>query len=334
MSRKFHYYYILTISLLSLSLFMTSCSKNDFIVSIDNSKLTLDDFLYDIYQIKSERDTWNEAYQDALGIDYWDFEFEYNNMESLARDTIMTRVVLNEILYDQAKKAEVSLTDEDESKLEAKSNELIQSMTEDQLEDTGLNYDIIIKTLQKQFIGDKYYQTLLDSFEVNESAIRSNIDPDLYREYKTECLYVPTVLVGHESISPMSQEELTEAYSKILNVQNLIHKGADFKRIPNEIDGVTLYERDFILDDNTAEEEYKNMAITLENGNYSPIVTTEFGYYIICMLNNNSSYRFEKHIDDLILEHKKEKFELYYYQLQKDYEISINNKYWERLSLR
>ena len=334
MRRKFPYHYILTLFILILSLLTTSCSKADAIISIDNSRLTLEDFLYDIYQIKLERNTWNNTYKDILGLDYWDYEYEGNNMESLAKDTIITKVILYEILYDQAIKAGFSLTDEDESSVETKAIEFMQSMTGKQLKDKDLKYEILIKTLQKQFLGDKYYQSILDSYEVNEQAVRSNTDPDDYREYKTECLFVPTVVVSHQNVTPLEDENLTKAYQKIINVQELIHKGADFNKLPNEIDGLKFYERDFISDDNTAEDEYKNIAISLENGEYSPIVTTEFGYYIIHMLDNNSSYRFEKYIDNAIIEHKKEIFNIYYDELLKDYNISINNDYWERLDLR
>ena len=313
---------------------MTSCSKTEVIVSINKSTLTLEDFLYDIYQVKLERNTWNDSYKDILGVDYWDYEFEGNKMENLAKDTIMTRVILYEILYDQAIDAGFSLTDEDESMVATNADELINSMTKKQLEDSGLDYEILIKRFQKQLLGDKYYNTLLDSFKVNESAIRSNIEPNLYREYKTECLYVPTVIVGYQSLASMTDEKLDEAYTKILNTQELIHKGADFNKVLNEIDGLTYYERDFILDDNTAEEEYKKAAISLENGEYSPIVTTEFGHYIIHMLDNNSSYRLEKHIENTILNQKKDRFRIYYNELLNDYEITINNQYWDTLDLR
>lgn len=333
MKRKSIHFCKLFLFILGFSLVLASCSKANVVVTIDNIKLTMEDFLYDIYLAELEKNTWNETYKETLGIDYWDYEFEGINMESLTKDTIMTRVILYEVLYDQATKISLSLTGEEEDKVEADALNLIQSMTEKQLEDSGLNKDILIKKFRKLSLGDKYYQGIIRDFEVNEQAIKSSIDPIEYREYKTECLYVPTVLASDQSVVPLDEDELTEAYNKILSAKELIQSQTAFSEIPNEIHGLTYYERNFISDDNTAEEEYKDVAMNMENGEYSDIVSTKFGYYIIHMLDNDSSHRLEKAIDNTILEKKMNQFNLYYDELLKEYNISINTDYWDKLEL-
>lgn len=333
MKRKSIHFCKLFLFILGFSLVLASCSKANVVVTIDDKKLTMEDFLYDIYLAELEKNTWNETYKETLGIDYWDYEFEGINMESLTKDTIMTRVILYEVLYDQATKISLSLTREEEDKAEADALNLIQSMTEKQLEDSGLNKDILIKKFRKLSLGDKYYQVIIRDFEVNEQAIKSSIDPIEYREYKTECLYVPTVLTSYQSIVPLDEDELTEAYNKILNAKELIQSQIAFSEIPNKIHGLTYYERNFIFDDNTAEEEYKDVAMNMENGEYSDIVSTKFGYYIIHMLDNDSSHRLEKAIDNTIQEKKMNQFNLYYDELLKEYNISINTDYWDKLEL-
>lgn len=334
MKSKHTFLYKLAYLILSLSLILTSCSKTDAIITINNTKLTIEDFLYDIYLVKLERDKWNESYKEVLGIDYWDYEFDGVNMEMLAKDTIMTRVILYDVLSNQAKEEGISLSNEEVDVIESDVDKLIQSITEARLNDSGLNREILINTLTKLTLGDKYYQAVISDFEVDEAAIGNSLDPSEFREYKTECLYVPTTSISNQELINLCEDELSEAYNKIINIRNLTLKDLTFEEILNEIDGVTYYERDFIYSDNTAEDEYKDVAMSLENGEYSDIVTSKFGHYIIHMLDNNSSGRFIKAIDNAILDEKKEEFYIYYDELLKDYEILIDKELWETIDIR
>lgn len=54
--------------------------------------------------MEQEREHWNNKYKESLGIDYWDYEYKGLTMKQLAKDTIMTRVILYDILSSQAKK--------------------------------------------------------------------------------------------------------------------------------------------------------------------------------------------------------------------------------------
>lgn len=333
MRRKSIHLCKLIVLILGFSLVLYSCSKSNVILTIDGKKLTIEDFIYDIYLAQVEKDRWNETYKETLGINYWDFEFEGKDMESLTKDMIMSRIILYEVLYDQSTKTNISLSKEEEEKIENDALNIITSMTEKKLEESSLNYDILINRLQKIFLGNKYYQTIINTFDVDEQAIQSSIDPKMYREYKTECLYVPTVLVTNQSITPLDKDELKEAYDKIISARESIENQTEFSEISNDTKDIYYYERSFISQDNTAEDEYKDMAMTMENGEYSDIVETKFGYYIIHMLDNDSSHRLEQATDNAILEDKMNQFNTYYDELLKDYDILINTEYWDTIEL-
>lgn len=322
---------LLLISILSYSL--TACSKNKVIVEIDNAKLTLDDFLYDIYLIEQEREVWNSNYKESLGIDYWDYEFEGTSMIQLSKDTIMTRVILYEILSKQAKKEGHTLTNNELTTLEENVDKLIASMSEAELKETGMDRDLLLKAYNKLSLGDKYYMAVTEDFEVNEEAIQDSIDSDEYREYKTECLYIPTAEVSYQKVTPFNEDEQEISFDKISTIKELVIDGVEFEEIIEQLEGVTYYERNFILSDITAEEEYKEMASTLNNGDYSDIVTTKFGHYIIHMLDNNSPDRYEMATQNAIQEEKTALFKLHYDEIIKDYEIEINSEYWESIEL-
>lgn len=324
---------LLFLLILNLPYAFVACSNNNVIVEIDDSELTLEDFLYDIYLIQQEREVWNYNYKERLGIDYWDYEFEGKKMEQLAKETIMTRVILSEVLSNQARKEGYTLSKEELTLTEDNIDKTLESMSETQLNETGMNRDVLIKTFNKLALGNKYYLDVIDGYKVDEEAIQSSINPDEYREYITECLYVPTALVSQQKINPLSEDELDKAYDLILSIKDMVLSGADFNEVLEQTMDATYYERSFIPSDNTAEYEYKEAAMSLDNGDYSDIITTKFGLYIIHMLDNNSTKRYENAIESAIIEEKTNQFQINYDKLLQEYNISINSEKWDSLEL-
>lgn len=333
MKRKHASLITLLLIALSLSLTFFACSKNKVIVEIDGNKLTLRDFLYDIYIIEQERERWNSKYKESLGTDYWDYEFDGISMRQLSKNTIITRVVFYELLSQQAQKEGYTLTNNELALEDADVDKLFASMSEDYISKAGINRDIIARAHHKIALCNKYYLDIISNYEVNEELIRNSIDSDEYREYITECLYVPTVEVTEQEIIPYKDNKLDDSYDKIQDIKRRIHNGDDFDAIIDQVDGIIHYNRSFTLNDNTAEEEYKEAVGELANDEYSDVVTTKFGYYIIHMLDNASPIRYEEAIEAAIIEEKKARFMTYYDELRKDYKIIINSEYRDLLDL-
>ena len=322
----------LLLLMLIMPLSLSACSKKKTIVEINKSKLVLDDFLYDIYLMEQEREHWNNKYKESLGIDYWDYEYKGLTMKQLAKDTIMTRVILYDILSSQAKKEGFTLSDDELATTDENEDKLISSMSEDEFKRTGRSKDILTKVYNTLALGDKYYLSVINNFEVDEEAIRSTVNHDEYREYITECIYIPTAEVRDGKITPYSDSELEEAYDKITEVKRLVQNGADFDEVLKQVEG-SSYKRSFILTDKTAEDEYKEACKNLDNGEYSDVITTQFGYYIIHMIDNNSTTRYENAIEEAIANEKTSLFEIHYNKLLENYEININSEYWESIDI-
>lgn len=327
----------LIITLLCIFAFslLTSCSRevSKAIVTVGDRKLTLDDFIYDIYLLEAEGNSLNDYYYKNLGISYWDFERNGISMREAARDTILTRVIMYEILTDQAKKADFQLTDAELEANKAAVDTFISKTTEESLKKARLTKELLINAYNKFSLGDKYYLELSKDFNLDKEAITKNISPEEYREYRTECLYVPTVSTENQQITPLSEEEVTAAYSLLTNTLDKVKDGSDFEALGKENDKLTFYQRNFIINDEVPELEYRESAILLENGEYSDIVTTSFGLYIIHMLDNKSNARYEKAKEDAIKAEEKVQFESVYNEIKATYDIKINTDYWDTINI-
>ena len=319
--------------LLSILFLLGGCSikEEQEIVTINNRKLTLEDFKYDIFLIESDGNSRDEYYKESLGISYWDYKVNDITMRDAAKDTILSRFILYEILNDQAKQAGLYLTDDEITANQISVDSFIKKTTKQALAESGLNKDMLLAAYNKFSLGDKYYKQLTKTFIIDDESIADSISPEDYHEYKTECVYVPTVKSENQEIIVLSIEEVEASYKTIIEALERVKAGADFAQLKEEDTNLAYYTRDFILTDNIPEQEYKNAAILLANDEYSELVSTNYGYYIIHMLDNNASSRYKEAIAGAISAEENAQFHTVYEKLKAQYNIKINSEYWDTI---
>lgn len=91
--------------------------------------------------------------------------------------------------------------------------------------------------------------------------------------------------------------------------------------------------RDFTFSNDLYEKEYIDCATSLKNNEYSAVISTAYGYCIIHMLDNNSTDKYEKVIEDKIAAKEEDKFISIYNKLKDQYAITINFDYWDTISI-
>ncbi len=326
---------LLIITLISALLTFGGCKKNngEVIVTINEKKLTMEDFLYDIYLIETEGNALEEYYQKSLGSSYWDLERDGITVRAAAKDAVFSRVIMYEILADQAKKAGITLTESELAANEAAVDTYISTTTETGLADSGLTRELMLEGYNRISLGDKYYLSLAEAFTVDEEAIKKSISTEEYREYKTECLYAPSVRSENQQLIELPERELNKMQESIQKAADRLASGADLQTIVAEDTNLTYYKRNFITGDRIPEQEYREAAMALEIGAYSDIIPTSYGYYIIHMLDNLSEDRYEQAIKDAIAAEEKSQFEKVYEELKKEYEITFHTKAYEAITI-
>jgi foldase protein PrsA len=310
-------------------------SKNTPIVTINDTKLYMEDFLYDIYIVETEGNQLEDYYQNSLGYGYWDIECEGITMREAAKSSIITRVVMNEILADQAKQNEFTLTQKEIMENEEEFDRIIRTSphSEMELNNIGLTRKVLYASLDKFALGHKYYKELSKSFKIDEKAIRNSLKQVDYREYKTECLFIPTATSKKPTPTPLNEDEVAIALDTITKALVKLQTGSEFISLLNEYDSLAYYTRDFIYGNSIYEMEYQAAAILLENGEYSQVITTNYGYYIIHMLDNLSSKQYERAVEEALELEEEKQFALIYNEIKKQYNISIDFEYWDTITI-
>jgi foldase protein PrsA len=220
----------LLLPVLIITFLCTGCSKGKaaYIVSINNEKLSMDDFLYDIYLVEKEGNQLEDYYQEKFGSSYWDFDYNGTTAREAAKSSVLTSVVMYDILSDRAEKNGIRLTREELSADEKTVNDILETYSKEAADRIGFTYDALKKAVDKRTLGDKYRTQLSKNFRIDEASVREGLNPGDYREYKTQCLYIPTFSIKDKEIIQFSEEEKAAALATITEALGELTKDTDF----------------------------------------------------------------------------------------------------------
>jgi peptidyl-prolyl cis-trans isomerase SurA len=159
----------------------------------------------------------------------------------------------------------------------------------------------IKKDFKKQ-IENRFRIDMLKQKRFGEMKISRREVEEFYQSYSDSLPTIPpTVDISHIllELGP-SEESLQEAYTKILNIQNRLNEGGDFEQLAKEYsedpgsaskggDLGFVNRGDFV-------KEFEEVAFALEEGEYSDIVQTQFGFHIIQLLEKQGEKIHARHI--------------------------------------
>lgn len=320
---------------------MTGCGKKEsdpaksIVVTVNDQNVYLNEVMYYISAVESTGAQYDAAYQQYTGASYWD-QKDPNDPKSLsmreqAKNYVLDTAELYEILYDKAVKGKYTLTDDEKTQAGTNADQILNQMSKDQLKVTGFTKDVLVKVQEKLTLSGKYYKDLVDSFDIDDDGIKASIKRDDYKQYKTEYLFVPTTKYdeNYKSVD-LSADEKAAAKTAITAALDKVKAGEEFSKIKEADDKLTSSTLDFVVDDGSAEKEYQEAAMKLDKGAYTTdIIETATGYYIIKMVDNNSSDAYDKEVSTAISKAEDDAFKAEYEKMKKDYKITVNNKVWD-----
>ncbi|WP_310601829.1 peptidylprolyl isomerase [Anaerosporobacter sp.] len=311
--------------------------KTDVAVTIDGEKLTMADMLYYIYSYESQIDYMDQMYQYYFNTGYWDMEIEEGKtIRQDSKEQAMTTAIRYEVLYKEAIKNNYSLTDDEIATIKENSVAVIEEMSEEQLKLTGFTEETVTEIQKKWSLTDKYYQDLIDALDVDDEAIKASIDKEEYKEYSVEYILVPTTTEDAEgNVTSLSDDEKKAAKEKADKMYNIVKESGKLADgVADDDDESTVYtDLSFLPNDEneTTNKTFMEEAMKLANEEISGVIETEDGYYIIRMVDNAATTKYEEAVTTAIQEVEDAKFDEEFAVLEKSYNVEINDKVWDKV---
>lgn len=305
------------------------------VITVGNQKIYMDTMLFFIYTMETKGAYSEEYYQEVYGTSFWDLEYAKDyTMRDLYKDYTMDSAVQYVILAEKAKEQGLTLTDAEIAENRVYVNTVLSSFTEEQIEQNGMTFDALEATTQMMALAEKYYDYFLENMDITLEEIKAGMNPEEYKEYKTEYWYLATSKYDENyEIVQFTQEEKEEVMRKMQEVQEELLSGKPTDLLQKEYTGLLHETRTFLENGKTAEEAYKKACANMEIGEYSALVQTEYGIYVIKMLDNACMDSYNAAVEEAYETAVRDAFAVWYEETKAEYEITVNEIVWEPIVL-
>ena len=288
------------------------------LITIDDKDYYLEDMTYQFYTTESYYDYINQIY----GGSYWDMPYSESSTISVRDFTkaqTINNVIYQEILYNEAVSNGYSLTQEESDKIDEEVDTILtdQSLSKKFIKKNGFTSDYLKSVLTKNTLATRFSEDVIESLGIDTESIKADFDYDEYRQYDIEYLYVSTEITNEEDYTtePMNEEEREAALDKITSLRRDALKSEDWKAlIPENEDQLKYRENNLLPTDTYFPEDFKTTIMAMENMEISDVLETEDGYYVVRMINNNSTETYDKVVEDAITQAEDEAFSEEYYE--------------------
>lgn len=298
------------------------------LVKVDGKKYTVYDLAYYLYSVESNY----EYYDSMFGGNgaYWDMTYDESTgatMRDAAKEEAIQSAIGIEILYNQAISENYTLTDEEKENISTQvdsvwSNQLTASVISKNRFTKAKLTDIIGKTT----LADRYRNDRIAALNIDEEAIKAEINYEDYRQYDVDYLFISTKTTNDDGESvDMTEDEKKAAFDKITEVLDQVATTEDWSTLVPEDETELTYSDDygFTKSTGTFSDDLKSVIMAMNNGDVSDILEDpDKGYYIVKMVNNNSTESYDTEVENAITDEENEQFNTLYQE-----EILPNHSY-------
>lgn len=282
-------------------------NQNDYIATVEGEKISLEEFKVYLYIAQQEFEKLGDE-------DIWDTSFEAGlTAEEAAKERALDSLVHVKISTKQAKRLNISLTEEQKEQAKLDASSFLNSLTNSQLQNISITEDKMLKIMEEKAIYKEVYEEVTKNFEISEKDFQNS-----YKAYisKKDNLNALKLDIEYIFISPVSTDK---AQQDILNqakeVLQKAKEGKDFKQLVDEYSK----SNEIIIDSGkeTIEkgryiEKLEDIAFNLKQGEVSDLIIVDSDYYIIKLNDRIESSIKEEYRNKYIKQKKDEIFEQEY----------------------
>lgn len=322
--------------------------KPKIVLKVNNTKITLDDMMYPIYERESRYLPYDEMYQMYTGSSVWDNSYmgTDRSVDSSATNSVgLKQEIINseteyQVLYEEAKKAGYTLTDEDKDTVKDNVGEALKGLSWGQKLQLNISKNKLTKRFEKRTLADKYkadQQKELDK-TVDEDAEIKDISKKDYREYKVQYYAVSTTTTDEDNKTKnLSKKEKADLLKKLQKVAEKAESAKDFTSLIDDKEEDIRYAEDSftekdgwsMISDKAILKQIKSM----KNDEISKIFEDKKSgcYIFVKMIDNNSSDSYDEACKTAIQDAKNDAYDKWYEDVLKDYKVETDSEVWNEI---
>ena len=285
-----------------------------------------------------------EQYEKSYGENVWDMEVPISETETekmgvLTRKDIIEDIVRVKVLVLKANEYDVKLSSEDDQLLTKQSETFYKNLTDNQIENMKLSREIVLTVFRENEIANRVYEKMMDKsgIEVSDEDARQTTFYDLIFENYT--------IDASGDVKELSEDEKQAQYERALQAYNTLVNPVSGSENTN-IEGLAEFygasdSRYYTLSPSEIREMYgdeiTDMIYSLDDGSYSLVTESEYGYHIFYIVALTDREATDKLKQSEISSKQKAYFTTYYDKWLKEidpdysFEKSVNEDIYSKI---
>lgn len=321
--------------------------KPKVVVTVDDTKITMNDMMYPIYEMESAYAVYNETYQMYSGQSIWEAPYQGSAATSVTnsigfKQEIMNSEVQLEILYRMALKEGYKLTDDEKKKAEEDAKKALEPLSWIQKARLNVSVKSLTAVNEKRTLANNYKNDRQEELnkDVDEDAAIKDISKKDYRQYDVEYYYASINKTDDNGNAiVMSEDDKKKLQKKFKDIAKKAKAGEDFEKLISEDEKDITFEKDTNFTEQAgfpyASADNLKKIKKMKNGTVSEAYLDDTtGYYLVIkMIDNNSDEAYKTACDNAIETAQNEAYQEWYNKEQENHKISINTDVWTDITI-
>ena len=324
--------------------------KPEVVMKVGDTKFTMNDLLYPIYERESQMLPYDQMYQAYMGSSVWDATYQgddknveegTNNAEGLKQE-VTDKETEYEVLYNEAKKADYKLTEDEEKKAKDQAVKALKGLSWGQKLRLNISKSKLTKRFEKRILADRYKEDQQKTLnkDVDENEAIKDVSQKDYREYDVQYYSVSTTTTDKDgNTKDVPAKKLAEYRKEIEALAKKAATAKDFTKLIEDEDKSDIkYETaEFTEKDGWSMVSADNLKKIkdLKNGEISEVYYDKEAsvYIFVKMIDNNSTKSYQKACEDAVKEAQDKKYNEWLTELEKGYKIFIDYDIWNDVTI-
>lgn len=326
--------------------------KPQLVLKINDTKFTMDNMLYPIYERESRYLPSNEIYEQIMGTSVWDTAYmgqdstvdsSLSNAEGLKQEIINAETEY-EVLYQEAVKANYSLTDEEKKDAKEQADKALKGLSWSQKLQLAISKNKLTKRFEKRILADRYKEEKKKECDatVDKATAISSVSKTDLREYDIQ-YYAFSKTDSDETTGEsvtLSDEEISKLEKELKELAKKAKKADDFTKLiaEGEQTDITYQDGSFTEQDGWSQylsEDNLKKIKAMKNNEISGVIKDETtGYYMfVKMINNNSTKSYDEACDEAFESAKITAYNTWLDGVKQNYTIKTYDSLWKDVTI-
>ena len=269
--------------------------------------------------------TSQSQYENVFGSEIWNCTIGNETLEQRLKDMALSRLARIKTMKLLAAERGIALSEEETAKCREAADIYLSSLSPADIALLKTDGDMIFNMYSEYALADKVFET-----------VTADVNPEISDD-EARIVTVKQILIktsdkdANGNLIPYSEGMKQSALERAQTVLARLRTGEDFDTLADRYNEDERTEYSFGRDDGYP-ENYINAAFSLDNGQISDIIETNYGYHILQCVNTFDVEETDAHKERILTRKKEEVFSSIYDEFVQRCYSDLNTELWNSVT--